>query len=156
MVRVMSFDRNKLPDPVNYFEGQDLRLTGRGKWRTTECKFHGGSDSMRINLASGGWVCMSCGAKGGDVLAYHMQAHGLEFIDAATQLGAWVDDGKPSPRQTPAPLPPRAALQVLAFESTLTAIAAGNIAHGVKLTDVDRFRLLTAANRISHIAEAYE
>ena len=70
----MPFDRNRLPEPVSYFEGQDLLLTGprSAKWKTTACVFHTGTDSMRINTASGGWCCMSCGVKGGDVLAYHM------------------------------------------------------------------------------------
>ena len=43
---------------------------------------------MRVNTQSGGWCCMSCGESGGDVLAYHMKFHSLEFIDAAKQLGA--------------------------------------------------------------------
>ena len=151
----MTFDRNLLPDTASYFEAEGLKLDGRGKWRTTECKFHDGSDSMRINLASGGWCCMSCNAKGGDVLAYHMQAHGLEFVDAAKALGAWVDDGQPQRPQRPKPLPAGLAIQVLAFESCLTAIAAGNIAHGVQLTDKDRSRLLVAAGRIQTLAAAF-
>ena len=44
----MTFDRRNLPDAVSYYESEGLKLTSRGKWRTTECKFHGGSDSMRI------------------------------------------------------------------------------------------------------------
>ncbi len=152
----MGFDRNLLPDPVTYYDGQGLRLAGRGKWRTTECRFHGGGDSMRINLASGAWVCMSCNAKGGDVLAFQMQSHGMEFIDAAKALGAWVDDGKPLQHQKPAPLPPRAALQVLAFEANLAAIAAGNVANGVRLSELDLARVLAASNRISRLAEAYQ
>jgi hypothetical protein len=152
----MSFDRDRLPEPIGYFEGQGLNLSKRGKWRTTECRFHNGSDSMRINASTGAWVCMSCGAKGGDVLAYQVQAHGMEFMDAAKSLGAWVEDGKPTPRQRPAPLPPRAALEVMSFESNLIAVAAGNLANGVALTDVDRYRLLTAANRIARLVEAYQ
>ncbi len=151
----MTFDRNLLPDPISYFEGQSLRLNGRGKWRTTECRFHGGSDSLRINTASGGWVCMSCDAKGGDVLAFHIQAYGIEFVDAARQLGAWVDDGKPAQHYRPTPLSPRAALEAMAFESMLVAVAAGNVAHGVALSDVDRLRLLTAAGRINRLVEAF-
>lgn len=152
----MSFDRDRLPEPIGYFEGQALKLSKRGKWRTTECRFHGGSDSMRINMASGAWVCMSCGAKGGDVLAYEMAAAGVDFVTAAKALGAWVDDGKPEPRQKPAPLPPRAALEVLSFEATLAAVAAGNLAHGLVLTGKDHTRLMTAANRINKLAEAYQ
>ena len=92
----MGFDRRNLPDPITYFEGVGLKLTGRGKWRTTECKFHGGSDSMRVNTDSGAFACMAgCGARGGDVLAYEMATGGLGFIEGAKELGAWVDDGKP-------------------------------------------------------------
>jgi hypothetical protein len=149
------FVRESLPDPVAYFEAQGLKLDGRGKWRTTRCDFHDGSDSMRINTASGGWVCMSCGAKGGDLLSFHMQRHGLDFIDAAKGLGYWQEDGRPSAPQRPKPLPASAALQVLAFESLLTFTAAANIARGIQLTDIDRTRLNVAAQRINAISEAF-
>jgi len=43
-----AFEKSRLPDPVTYFEGQGLKLLGRGGWRTTKCLFHGGSDSMRV------------------------------------------------------------------------------------------------------------
>lgn len=152
----MSFDRERLPDPIGYFEGQGLKLSKRGKWRTTECRFHDGSDSMRINTATGAWVCMSCGAKSGDVLAYEMAANGVDFVTAAKALGAWVEDGKPEARKKPAPLPPRAALEVLSFEAMLTAVAAGNLAQGLVLTAKDRARLMTAAGRINKLAEAYQ
>ena len=128
----MTFNRELLPDPTAYFEAQG------------------------INTGTGAWVCMACGEKGGDVLAYEMAITGAEFVDAAKAIGAWIDDGKPHAPQKPAPLPPRAALSVLAFESTLVAVAAGNVAHGVKLSDADRFRLLTAAGRVNRIAEAYQ
>ena len=149
------FKKEQLPDALNYFESQGLTLTGRGKWRTTACKFHGGSDSMRVNVASGGFICMSCGVKGGDVLAYHMAAHELDFIKAAQALGAWQEDGKPNGPHRPKPLPAGDALRVLAFESLLTAVAAGNIAHGVHLNDTDRARLMVASKRITTIQEAF-
>ena len=154
----MGFERDKLPDVQTYFEGQGLTLSGprSAKWKTAGCSFHGGSDSMRINTTSGAWVCMAgCGARGGDVLAYHMAVHGLEFMDAAKALGAWVDDGKPQTPHRPTPLSPRAALQVLAFEATLTAVAAGNLARGVALNDVDLQRLMVAASRIARLAEVF-
>ena len=44
----MPFDRRNLPDAVSYYESEGLKLTSRGKWRTTECKFHGGSDAMAL------------------------------------------------------------------------------------------------------------
>lgn len=153
----MSFNRALLPDPTVYFEGRGLVLMGprSSKWKTTRCEFHGGSDSMRINIATGAWVCMSCGAKGGDVLAYEINLEGRDFIDAAKCLGCWEDDGRPQVISRPTPLSPRMALSVMAFESTLAAVAAANVSNGVVLTDQDRNRLMLAANRINSLVEAF-
>ena len=153
----MPFDRTLLPDPLTYFQNQGLNLKGprSAKWKTTTCNFHGGSDSMRLNTSTGSWVCMSCGEKGGDVLAYEIAVTGADFVAAAKAIGAWVDDGKPYKPQKPTPLSPRAALSAMAFEATLTAIAAGNVAKGVLLTDADRSRLMTAAGRINRMVEVF-
>jgi hypothetical protein len=129
---------------------------GKGQWRTTGCKFHGGSDSMRVNLKTGGWICMSCGIKGGDVLAYHMAAHETDFVTAAKALGAWIDDGKPHTPQRPKALTASEALSALAFEATLTAVSAGNLANGFELTDIDRTRLFRACARINTISEVFQ
>ena len=152
----MPFDRNALPEPLAYYEAQGLQFRERkGRWRTTRCDFHGGSDSMRVNVATGAFRCMNCQASGGDVLAYHMQVHGLEFVAAAKALGAWIDDGTPYIQQKPAALSARDALEVLGFESTLVAVAAGNLANGLALTEADRARLFTCAGRIHRIVEDY-
>ncbi len=150
----MSFDRARLPDPVDYYEAQGLQFRERrGKWRTTECRFHGGSDSLRVNVHTGGFICMAgCGARGGDVLAYEMAIAGTDFPTAARTLGACVDDGKPSPRK-PSPFTARDALDVLRAEAVLVAVAAGNLAQGVVLSDADRKRLLKATARVQTIAE---
>ena len=154
----MSFDRNLLPEPQSYFESLGLKLVGpaRSKWKTTACLFHGGSDSMRINTESGGWVCMSCEAKGGDLLSYHMQTTGAEFVQAAKALGAWIGPDQPHTHHRPAPLPPRAALEVLGAECLLIAIAGGNIANGIALQDADLQRVLLATNRVIRLVEAYK
>lgn len=148
----MSFRRESLPDPTSYFEGLGLVLKGPGKWRTTSCEAHGGSDSMRINTESGAWVCMACGVKGGDVLAYHMESQGLDFIDAAKALGAWQDDGKQT-RTKPLPFSARDALAVLVADANLAAVAACNVASGIALSDQDRSALIDAAARVRFIAE---
>ena len=151
------FDRSQLPDPANYFKSEGLRLKGarHANWKTTECRFHGGSDSMRVNVATGAFRCMNCGARGGDVLAYHMAESGLEFVEAAKALGAWVADGKTHKPQKPTALSPRAALEVLGFEATLVALAAGNLARGLILSDADRKRLLICAGRINRVVEDF-
>jgi hypothetical protein len=151
----MSFDRNRLPDPVEFYAGYGLTLTGRGKWRTAPCTFHDGSDSMRINTNTGAFVCMAgCGAKGGDVLAYRMAVAGEDFTTAAKALGAWVEDGRAAPSK-PTPIPARDGIQLLARESNLVAVAAGNVAHGVALTKNDLSRVLKAAGRINRVAEIF-
>lgn len=117
------FRRERLPDAVSYFESEGLTLRGPGKWKTTRCDFHGGSDSLRINTESGGWVCMSCFEKGGNVLDYSMRLHGLDFVSAARQLGAYVDDGKPYRAPVkPAGLSLRDCLELVAFELLVFSI----------------------------------
>lgn len=152
----MGFDRSLLPNPADYYSDREgLRLVGprSSAWRTTECRFHGGSDSLRINLRSGAFVCMSaCGAKGGDVLSYHRAWHGMGFVEAARDLGCWVEDGKPEVERKPAPLPARDALAVLASESHLIAIVAASLASGRSMSESDLRRLALAASRIALIA----
>ena len=152
----MGFERDRLPDPIAYFENQGLTLRGPGKWKTTRCNFHDGSDSMRVNTTSGSWVCMNCGVKGGDVLAYEMQATGTEFVRAAQELGAWVDDGRPPPTTKPAALPPRAALAALAHETSLLFIEAARMTRGYVPTPDDIARMGQAAGTIQLIAQDYQ
>lgn len=149
----MSFNRDHLPDAQDYYENTaGLKLNGRGPWRTTSCEFHGGSDSMRVNLKTGGFMCMSCHEKGGDVLAYHQQANDLEFVEAAKALGAWTDDGKPSTYK-PSPVSARTMLEVVAFEVQIVALMAADLAKGITISSVDKDRLFEATSRITRIAE---
>ena len=152
----MPFDRNALPEPLGYFEAQGLTFRERkGRWRTTRCDFHQGSDSLRVNTSTGAWVCMSCGVHGGDVLAYEMQLTGADFVTAAKALGCWSDDGKPVQQQKPTPISARAALQALSFEALLVALEAARIAKGAQPTEADKARVLAASNRIIRIAEVF-
>jgi hypothetical protein len=150
----MSFDRDRLPDPLDYYASEGLTLQGRGKWRSACCPLHGG-DSLRVNVQTGAFACMGgCDLHGGDVLAWRMSTTGEDFVSAAKALGAWIDDGKPAPSR-PTPIPARDALQLLASESSLIAVAAANVAHGVALTANDLNRVLTAASRVAYIAEEF-
>ena len=154
----MGFIRERLPDPITYFseiEGLRFLENAGAHWVTTECRFHGGSDSLRIKRASGGWVCMACFVKGGDVLAYHMQRHGLDFVSAAKELGAWVEDGRSFGSEKPTSISPRFALEVLGFESSVVAVAAANLAEGRGLKEVDFKRLIICASRINRIVRDF-
>ena len=84
-----------MPHPWEYFAQQGLKLTGGGEWRNAICPFHDDTKpSLRVRVESGAFSCMVCGAHGGDVLAFHRLRHGLNFIDAAKQLGAWTGGEK--------------------------------------------------------------
>ena len=80
--------------------------------------------------------------------------HSLAWL-AVVPVGAWIDDGKPATQHKPTPLSPRQALEVLAVEANLVAIAAGNVAHGVVLSQVDLSRVMTASNRITRLVEVF-
>ena len=44
---------------------EEALASGRGTWRSFTCPIHDDSSpSARVNVESGKWVCMSCGAKG--------------------------------------------------------------------------------------------
>ncbi|MGH8586514.1 MAG: CHC2 zinc finger domain-containing protein, partial [Gammaproteobacteria bacterium] len=75
---------------AEYFHEQDLKLIGGGQWKSAVCPFHNDTrPSLRVRLDTGAFRCMTCGAKGGDVLAFHMRRHSLRFIESAKALGAW-------------------------------------------------------------------
>jgi hypothetical protein len=150
------FLRDRLPDPVSYFEGEDVRLVGPGQWRTGPCHFHGGSDSLRVNIKSGGWCCMACGAKGGDVLAYQIQMHGMDFVEAARALGAYVDDGKRyRSKTTVTTLLARDAMQLVALELGVILVVIADIRAGVIPNDADWQRFLAGAGRVDALVREF-
>lgn len=84
------FSRKDLPSSITYYETQNIKLKGGGAWRDAICPFHQDTNpSLRVNLEKGAYRCMVCGAHGGDVLAFHMHKHGLNFVEACKELGAW-------------------------------------------------------------------
>ena len=85
-----AFNRDLLPRPADYYAAEGVKLLGGGGWRDALCPFHMDTKpSMRVFFETGAFRCMVCGAHGGDVLAFHMQRHGVRFIEAAKALGAW-------------------------------------------------------------------
>ena len=86
-----AFNRALLPAPIEYYRDQcSMKLIGTTEWKTALCPFHDDkAPSLRINTRSGGYKCMVCETKGGDVIAFHMARHGLPFIEACKALGAW-------------------------------------------------------------------
>lgn len=85
-----AFDRSHLPHPADFYASEGIKLLGTGAWRNALCVFHKDSrPSMRVFYQTGAFRCMVCGARGRDVVAFHMQRHGLRFVDSAKALGAW-------------------------------------------------------------------
>jgi hypothetical protein len=88
--RQIQFCRENLPKPEDYYRSQGIALIGGGMWRTALCPFHRDRNpSLRINLVHGGFCCMACGAKGGDVLDFHRKRYEMAFTEAIQALGAW-------------------------------------------------------------------
>lgn len=84
-----ALDRSRLPAVLPYFERHGVHLSGRGAWRSALCPFHDDKrPSLRVNVDSGGYRCMSCGAKGGDIVAFHRARYGLSFTAAVRDLEA--------------------------------------------------------------------
>ena len=52
------------------------------------CIFHADTKtgSFRVNTETGAFKCYSCGAKGGDILAFEMEKNGLNFTDALKKI----------------------------------------------------------------------
>jgi hypothetical protein len=86
----LRFRRDRLPTSTSYYAAEGLMLVGRGAWRSAICPFHNDTKpSLRVRLETGAFRCMACGARGGDVLAFHRLRHGMTFVEAARDLGAW-------------------------------------------------------------------
>lgn len=84
-----TFRRDWLPSPLEYYATELPDLVGRGAWRSARCCFHDEHrPSLRVNVESGAFRCMSCAAHGHDVLAFHRLRYRLGFVDAAVALGA--------------------------------------------------------------------
>jgi DNA primase len=52
------------------------------------CPFHSdkSAGSFDVNLTSGAYNCFACGAKGGDIIAFTMNFHGMSFSEAIKKL----------------------------------------------------------------------
>lgn len=90
-------DRGSLPTPSQYLKDHDLLTKkARGESASIRCPSHKSGDeshpSMLVALADGHYCCMTCGEKGGDILALHRLRTGLGFQEAVLDLGARFHD----------------------------------------------------------------
>ena len=120
-----AFNRDAVPAWPTYADTQGLTLHGRGRWRNIICDFHADTaPSMRVNVESGGWACMACGAKGGDTLAHYMQRTGDDFVQAAKALGAWDTAKQVHTERKARSLSASDAMQVVARELLVLVLKA--------------------------------
>lgn len=148
--------RERIPAWESYASDHGLVLVGRGKWRNLLCDFHNdGKPSMRVNVESGGWVCMSCGAKGGDVLAHHMQRTSLGFIEAAKDLGAWDEDKAQPTERKARSLSASDAMHVISHELMVMTVVISDARTGLIPSDADWQRFLAGAGRIEALTREF-
>jgi len=84
------FDRDSLPAAHDYYANELKRFYPKKRQATSLCPFHNERHpSFSVNLKSGAFFCFSCGASGGDIIAFHMKRHNLNFINACKDLGVW-------------------------------------------------------------------
>jgi len=89
------YRRALLPDPATYYPKHLASLHARGDWADARCPFHDDeSPSLSVSLTHGGYYCHACGAKGGDVLAFHRKLTGMTFSEAAKDLNAWEEPAR--------------------------------------------------------------
>ena len=76
------------PDSFYRFELPDTKFGRLGWAKAGLCPFHADSraGSFFINTESGAYCCFSCGAKGGDIIAFTRERYGLSFSEALHKL----------------------------------------------------------------------
>lgn len=148
----------KLPDTTQYFESLGHRFLTKGKWMTTDCKFHGGSDSLRVHAETGAWRCMNigCGLFGGSIVSYHSKFHKISKSDACIALGISDRGSSNKTPQIPKPLPIHRAIELMAFEAQLVWNELTRLKEGKNLEQNDLERLRVAAARLISTSEIYK
>lgn len=148
------FNRDRLPDWLTYTGMHGINVEGKGAWRSILCPFHDDTHaSLRINTKSGGWCCMSCQTSGGDTLSFYMQMTGLGFVEAATMLGAWEGDTKPTGREKPRRLSASDALQLLHRDIRTAYLVISDQVKGLAPNHVDQAAMRDIAHRVLVVYE---
>lgn len=75
----------------SYFYAHELRNTSSQTQDWSDgglCPFHAekNAGSFHVNMTTGAFKCFSCGAKGGDIIAFTMAQYDLGFFDALIKL----------------------------------------------------------------------
>jgi hypothetical protein len=117
-----------------------VKAVGHGRW-IAACPAHSDkTPSLAVREADGGKILLHCfsGCSVHEVLA----AVDLDF--GALFPARPIEHGKPERR----PFPAVDVLKAIAFEATITMVAAADLAAGKQPSETDRERLLIAISRI--------
>lgn len=86
----------ELIDSIDFYgyEGHDLETRKKGEWKSGGlCPFHNDQKvgSFFISSLNGAFKCFSCGASGGDIIAYKQKKYEITFLEACQRLcKEWV------------------------------------------------------------------
>lgn len=78
-----------MPAPSQYFASifASIPRPNQKGWALVRCIFHNDNEpSLMINLMHGGFNCLACGTKGGDIIQFERLAHGVTFKEALARL----------------------------------------------------------------------
>ncbi|HEX5687372.1 MAG TPA: DNA primase [Ideonella sp.] len=126
---------------------EKVRQRGTDQW-SARCPAHDDKGpSLSVKELSDGRVLLRCFA--GCEASAVVEAVGLELADLFPPR---TDGGASSLRRTRL-LPAGQALELLADEALLVAVAASNLCHGIELSEQDRARLVQAAARIAYLRD---
>jgi len=126
---------------------EKVRQRQPGQW-SARCPAHADKGpSLSVRESPDGGVLIHCfaGCTAGEIV----DAMGMEL----SELFPPRDRPPGAPKRTPRLLSAGQALDLLAAESQLVAIAAGNVGYGVKLTELDTTRVLKAAGIINFLRD---
>ncbi|APW46916.1 hypothetical protein [Rhodoferax antarcticus] len=126
---------------------EKVRQRQPGQW-SARCPAHADKGpSLSVRESPDGGVLIHCfaGCTAGEIV----DAMGMEL----SELFPPRDRPPGAPKRTPRLLSAGQALDLLAAESQLVAVAAGNLGYGVKLTEVDTTRVLKAAGIINFLRD---
>jgi hypothetical protein len=99
-------DRSKLQPAQSFYLQQFGHAATRQRpdrrgYITVPCCFHQSANkksrSLSVNLREGNFYCFSCGAKGGDIIAFLRLRDRMTFQRACISLGVWLEN--PDPRE---------------------------------------------------------
>ncbi len=124
---------------------EKVRQRQPGQWSARCCAHDDKGPSLSLRETTEGAVLLHCFA--GCSVTEIVGAIGLELHE----LFPPRDTPPGAPKRTPRLLTAGQALQLLADEAMLIAVAAANIAYGVSLTTVDKDRVLKAAGHINFL-----